>query len=126
LVVMISISVLVFLAAGLVAARTRFREVRFYLFAWCAGLIPAALFTARHAFGLETTLVTLYDAVRLALVFDALMMGLALFDRYNQQRQAFLEESLAQAHRNLALSERLAALEERYEQASALARRREE
>ncbi len=126
LVMMISVNALAFLAAGLVAARTRFREVRFYLFAWLACLIPACLFTARYAFGLETTQVTLYDTIRLALVFDALMMGLAIFDGYNQQRQAAIEQTLAHAQRNLALGARLAVLEERYEQATALARQREE
>lgn len=126
LVVMISISVVCFLTAGIVAARTRFREVRFYLFAWFACLIPAVLFTARFAFGLETTLITAYDTIRLALIVDALMMGLALFDRYNYQRQSYLEESLAHAQRNLALSGRLALLEDQYDQATATARRREE
>jgi signal transduction histidine kinase len=126
LVVMISVCVLTYISAGLVAARTRFREVRFYLFAWLASLIPATLFTARFAFGLESTLITPYDAVRLALIFDALMMGLAVFDGYNQQRQSALEQTLAHAQRNLALGQRLAVLEERYEQVTALARRREE
>lgn len=126
LVVMISISVLVFLTAGVNAARTRFREVRFYLFAWFAGLIPAVLFTARFAFGLESTVITPYDTIRIALVIDALMMGLALFDRYNAQRQKYLEESLSHARRNLTLSERLSALEGRYGEALALAQQREE
>jgi signal transduction histidine kinase len=126
LVVMISACVLTFISAGLVAARKRFREVRFYLFAWLASLIPAILFTARFAFGLESTLITPYDTVRLALIFDALMMGLAVFDGYNQQRQAALEETLAHAQRNLALGQRLAALEESYEHVTALAKQREE
>ncbi|MBX9458951.1 MAG: sensor histidine kinase [Rhizobium sp.] len=126
LVVMISLSVLACLTAGLVAARTRFREVRFYVFAWCAGLIPAGLFTARFAFGIEPSFITAYDAVRLAVIFDALMMGLAIFDRYNHLRQAAMEETLAHAHRNLALSQRLALLEESYQRVSASARQREE
>ncbi len=126
LVIMISVCALVFIAAGIVAARTRFREVRFYLFAWLASLIPAVLFTARFALGLEINLITTYDAVRIALIFDALMMGLAVFDGYNQQRQAALEQTLAQAQRNLALGERLALLEESYEQLKSTARRREE
>jgi signal transduction histidine kinase len=126
LVVMISISTLSFLAAGIVAARTRFREVRFYVFAWFAGLVPAILFTARYGFGLEPTFVTTYDAVRLALVFDALMMGLAVFDRYNHLRQSAMEETLAHAQRNLALSQRLATLEASYQQVAANARQREE
>lgn len=126
LVVMISVSTLTYIAAGIVAARTRFRAVRFYLFAWLAGLIPAALFTARFVFGLETTFIAPYDAIRLALVADALMMGLAVFDSYNQQRQAALEETLAHAQRNLALGKRLAILEGHYEDVRSASREREE
>jgi len=126
LVLMISISVLTFLTASIVAARTRFREVRFYLIAWGACLIPAILFTARFAFGFEPTFITTWDTIRLALMFDALMMGLAIFDRYNQLRQSAVEETLAHTQRNLALSQRLAALEEQYDQVTATARRREE
>jgi signal transduction histidine kinase len=126
LVVMISVSAVCSLTAGLVAARTRFREVRFYVFAWLAGLIPAMLFTARYGFGFEPTIITTYDAIRLALLFDAMMMGLAIFDRYNHLRQSAMEETLAHAQRNLALSQRLASLEESYQQVSANARQREE
>ncbi len=126
LVLMISASVLTFLAAGVVAARTRFREVRFYLYAWFASLIPAMLLTARFAFGLETTFITPYDATRIALAIDALMMGLAIFDSYNHQRQTAMEETVAHAERNLALGQRLAVLEQSYAQVSANAREREE
>lgn len=126
LVVMISVSTLSFLTTGLVAAWTRFREVRFYVFAWFAGLIPAVLFTARYGFGYEPAFVTTYDAVRLALLFDALMMGLAIFDRYNHLRQSAMEETLAHAQRNLTLSQRLAVLEGRYAEVTATAREREE
>lgn len=126
LVVMISVCALTFITSSIIAARTRFRAVRFYLFAWLASLIPAAMFTARYAFGFETTVITLYDTIRLALIFDALMMGLAVFDSYNQQRQAALESTLAHAQRNLALGERLAVLEEQYESVKSTARQREE
>jgi signal transduction histidine kinase len=126
LVLMISVSVLTFVVAGLVAARTRFREVRFYLFGWTAGFIPAVLFTARFAFGIEPDFITSFDAIRLALVVDAMMMGLAIFDRYNHLRQSAMEETLAQAQRNLALSQRLSSLEESYEAVSTSARQREE
>jgi two-component system, sensor histidine kinase LadS len=126
LVVMISMCALTYLVAGINAARSRFREVRFYVLAWFAGFIPAALFTARHAFGFELSFIQLYDAVRLALVFDAMMMGLAIFDRFNFLRRSALEEALAQTRRNLALSQRLAALESDFSEASATARKREE
>lgn len=126
LVLMITVSVLGCLTAGIVAARKRFREVRFYVFAWFAGLIPACLFTARFAFGIEPTFITPYDAIRLALIFDALMMGLAIFDRYNHLRQSAMEETLAQTQQSLALSQRLVLLEERYQQVTENARQREE
>jgi two-component system, sensor histidine kinase LadS len=129
LVIMISITTLTLLIAGLVAARRRFREVRFYVLGWLATVIPSTLFTARHIFGIETERFNLYDAVRVALVFEALMMGLAIVDRFNQLRQSrrlALEENLAEARRNLALGERLALLEDRYARAQALERRRAE
>ena len=126
MVYMILVCVLIFVAASIVAARTRFREVRFYLLSWTASLIPAFMFTARFAFGFEPSFITLNDTIRLALVLDALMMGLAIFDRYNYLRQSAMEETLAQAQRNLALSQRLAALEERYQQVTTSARQREE
>jgi len=53
-------------------------------------------------------------------------MGLALFDHYNQQRQAAMQETLSHAQRNLALAQRLALLEQSYEQVATTARQREE
>lgn len=126
LVYLILISVLTFVTVSLIAARTRFREVRFYVLAWLATLIPASLFTARYAFGLELPFIQVYDSVRLALVCDALLMGLAVFDGYNQQRQAAAQETLAHAQRNLALAQRLASLEQSYQQVETGARQREE
>jgi two-component system, sensor histidine kinase LadS len=126
LVIMISVSALTFLVAAVNAARTRFHEVRFYVFAWLACLIPASLFTLRHIFGLELSFVSLYDTVRAGLIFDAYMMGLATFDQLRQSRERAIADSLTQARRNLALGERLAVLEGRYEEAVDQARRREE
>lgn len=126
LTIMLSVCTLTYLIAGLVAARTRFREVRFFVFAWIAVFIPASLFTARNAFGFEPEFITLYDTIRIALVIEALLMGLAIFDRYNQMRQSAMEENLAEVKRNLALSQRLSALEGNYAQVTDNSRRREE
>jgi signal transduction histidine kinase len=126
LIYMILVSILTCLTAALVAARTRFREVRFYVLAWAAAVIPAALFPLRFAFGIETQTINLYDSIRLALASDALLMGLAVFDMYNQQRQAAMQETLAHSERNLALAQRLAALEQSYQQVESSAREREE
>ena len=126
LAIMLSVCTLTYLIAGLDAARTRFKEVRFFVFAWIAVFIPASLFTARLAFGFEPEFITLYDTIRIALVFEALLMGLAIFDRYNQMRQSAMEENLAEVKRNLALSQRLTALEGNYAQVNDNSRRREE
>ena len=126
LVVLLSISTIICFSAGAAAARKRFTEVKFYLFAYGAALIPAILFTARFAFGFEPSFISTYDAVRLALIVDALMMGMAIFYRYNYLRQSAMEESLAQANRNLALSQRLGLLEGQYEQVTLQSLRREE
>jgi signal transduction histidine kinase len=126
LVLMLSVCSLAYLTSGFIAARKRFREVRFYVFAWFAALIPAVLFTARFGFGYEPTFITTYDAIRLALLFDALMMGLAIFDRFNHMRQSAMAETLAQMQRNLTLSQRLVSLEESFQQVTTNARRREE
>lgn len=126
LVFMILASVLCFVSAAVVAARQRLREVRFYLLSWCAGLVPVALFTARFAFGMEPSFITPYDAIRIALALDALLMGLAIFDRYNFLRQTAMQEALDQARRNADLGQRLALLEQRYAQAAALTQEHEE
>jgi two-component system, sensor histidine kinase LadS len=126
LVIMLSVSTLTYLMSGLVAARTRFREVRFYVFAWIAVFIPASLFTARNVFGFEASFLTLYDTIRIALVFEALLMGLAIFDRYNQMRQTAVEENLRQVQTSLSLSQRLAALEGNYALVSDSLHRQEE
>ncbi len=126
LVIMLSVSTLTYLVSGLVAARTRFREVRFYVFAWIAVFIPASLFTARNVFGFEASFITLYDTIRIALVFEALLMGLAIFDRYNQMQQYAVEENLRQVQTSLSLSQRLAALEGNYALVSDNFRRQEE
>lgn len=126
LVMMVAVSALIYLSAALLAARTRFREVRFYLFAWAACLIPASLFTARNVLGLQIAEVSLYDAIRAGLFFDACMMGFAAFDQLRRSREQAMAESLAAARRSLALGERLALLEGRYEIAVEQAKRREE
>ncbi|MGL4488484.1 MAG: sensor histidine kinase [Rhizobiaceae bacterium] len=126
LVYLILIGVLTCLTTGLVAARTRFREVRFYVLAWMANLVPAIFFTAWVILGVTQTVITPYDLIRLTLTIDALMMGVAIFDRYNHLRQLAAEETLSYAQRTLALTQRLAALEVSYEQATTSARQHQE
>lgn len=118
------LSCVLFTVAGLVAARTRFREVRFYVVAWLGAVAASAIMTGRHWLGLEISEEFQFDAMRVVMVTDAVMMGLAIFDSINQMKQAqrrALETALTEAQRNLDLSRRLSRLEERHALAETLA-----
>ena len=118
------LSCVLFTVAGLVAARTRFREVRFYVVAWLGAVAASAIMTGRHWLGLEISEEFQFDAMRVVMVTDAMMMGLAILDSINQMRQAqrqALETALTEAQRNLDLSRRLSHLEERHALAETLA-----
>ena len=125
LVLLSLIALLLFAAAGVVAARRRFKEVRFYVLAWTGAVLSAGLMTLRHWLGVEVSQDFQYDSMRLVMVFDASMMGLAIVDGYNQMRQsrqAALAAGLTQAQRNLELSARLQELERQVTLADELAR----
>ncbi|QDZ02126.2 sensor histidine kinase [Nitratireductor mangrovi] len=116
-------------AAGLVAARTRFKEVRFFVVAWTGAAISVVIMTLRHWLGIEIPQQFEYDSMRVVMVFDATMMGLAIADRYNQLRQSrqrALKASLVEAQRNLVLNERMRELEEQYALAESMAKSRDE
>lgn len=118
-------ALLLFTAAGIVAARTRFKEVRFFVFAWAGAALSSLLMTARHWFDVDVSQDFQYDSMRIVMVFDATMMGLAIIDSYNQlrtSRQRALTVGLAQARQNLELSGRLQELERQFSLADELAR----
>ena len=103
--------------SGIVAARTRFKEVRFFLFAWLGIVAASLLMNLRHWFGLEISQDFQFDFMRVVMVVDAAMMGLAIGDRYNQlrsARQAATLRSLNEAQQNLNLTKRLNELEKQY------------
>lgn len=116
------LSLLLFTVAGLNAARTRLRAVRFYVLAWSGAVVSSALMTARHWLGFEMSEEVQFGTMRAVLVADAALMGLAILDRFNQlrlTRAQATQTALANARRNLALSRRLADLEARYDLATA-------
>jgi signal transduction histidine kinase len=117
LMLMVLLAIAIGIFAGLVAARTRFKEVRFYLFAWVVGGFAATLMNIRHFTELGIAQDAELDSIRIAIVVDAVMMGLGVADRYRQQMKARRTEekrALKQAELNLKLNNRLQALEERY------------
>ncbi len=128
LVLFATFSISLVAASGFVAARTRFREVRFYILAWTGALVSSSVMTMRHWFGWEISEDVQFDSMRIVLVLDAGFMGLAILDRINQMKQhreTALAQSLHQAQRNLDLSNRLQELERDYSLAVRLAQTRE-
>ncbi len=100
--------------SGVIAARTRYREVRFYLIAWVGAVISASLMTMRHWLGIEISEDLQYDSLRVVLILDAVLMGLAILDRFNwlkQSQRKALETSLAQARKTVELNMRMQDLE---------------
>ncbi|MEM9278542.1 MAG: sensor histidine kinase [Pseudomonadota bacterium] len=129
LVLMSLIAVIGCTTSGIVAARTRFKEVRFFLFAWLGILLASAIMNLRHWLGIEISQDFQYDFMRFVMVVDAAMMGLAIGDRYNQlraARQLATQQSLDEAKRNLELTKRLGALEKKYTIAAEVAQSKDE
>jgi len=114
--------------AGVIAAFKRFKEVRFYVLAWVCGAGSAAVMSLRHftesSIGQHVEL----DSIRIAILVDAMMMGLGVADRYSQQlkeRRKADKKSLTQAQKNLQLTDRLHDLEEQYRLATELVQTRD-
>ncbi|MGB3406142.1 MAG: sensor histidine kinase, partial [Jannaschia sp.] len=122
------VSLVLYAVAGFNAARKRFREVRFYVLAWAGAVISSGIMTSRHWFGFDISQEAQYNSMRIVLVMDAALMGLAILDRIEQlkrTRERSLQTSLEVTRRNLALSTRLRELEKRYDLALELGERRE-
>ena len=128
LMLLASLSILTGAFVGILAAFKRFKEVRFYVLAWVVGTGSAAVMSLRHftdsAIGQQIEL----DSIRIAIVVDAIMMGLGVADRYSQQlkeRRKADMESLNHARQNLQLNDRLHVLEEQYRLATELVQTRD-
>ncbi|WP_371395908.1 sensor histidine kinase [Fretibacter rubidus] len=129
LMLLVLVAIIIGTFAGFVAARRRFKEVRFYLFAWIFGMASAAVMNLRHFASLDIGQNMELDSIRVAIVIDAVMLGLGVADRYLQglrERQRIDKESLEQAQLNLRLNNRLYDLEEQYVLATELVASRDE
>ncbi len=130
LLVMLSLaSFLTCIVAGLVSYFSGHREARFYLVAWISVVLSSTMMNLRHVLGLEISQEAVHDSMRAVLVFDAVMMGLAIADRFNQMRksqQQALEENLTAAKHYLDLNQRFAELQSKHELAVELSKTRNE
>ena len=129
LIVLILIGITAGTLTGLLAATTRFRQVRFYLFAWICGVLTAGMMNMRHLFGFDIAQDTEFDAIRVSIIVDAIMMGLGIADHYTQTiraRRKAADRTLSETQKNLRLSTRLNDLEQQYLLATELAASRDE
>jgi len=128
LMLLATFSILTGTFAGVLASFKRFKEVRFYVMAWFFGAGSAAVMSLRHF--TESTIgqhIEL-DSIRIAIIVDAIMMGLGVADRYSQHlkdRRKADEKNLTQAQQNLQLNDRLYDLEEQYRLATELVQTRD-
>jgi len=114
----------VLLALGISAWFQYGNRMLFFVVGWF-GIVSASLVMAlRTYFGWEFGRDATLDSIRLAMVFDAIMMGFAMAERILQirrERDDALIRHIASLQSNLGLHERLNALEARYAEASELA-----
>jgi signal transduction histidine kinase len=103
--------------SGIVAAMTRFKEVRFFLLAWGGFLAASIIMSMRHWLGIEISQDLQFDIMRVVMVADATLMGLSIADRLNQLRVSRLnavQANFEHENRNLRLLSRLSDLEKRH------------
>ena len=124
LVLVAFIAIVLFAVSGLAAARHRFKQVRFYVLAWTGAVASSAIMAGRHWLGIEISQEVQLDSMRIVMVSDAALMGLAIWDYFkqlHQARQSALQANLAKTIHNLELTRRLEDLEEQYAIACELA-----
>ena len=127
MVLVASASPVIFFVAAINAARRQFKQVRFFVIGWFGVILSAGLMSSRNLLNIDISRDLVVDSMRVVIVFDAVLMGLALLDRYAQERAAqrqVLQANLATSQRNLEMHSRLTRLEQRYDLARDLAERR--
>lgn len=118
-----------FVISGLVVARRHFREVRFFVIAWGGAVVSAAMMNLTHQLGIDLSPAVQLTSLRLVIITDAALMGLAILDRYNQlrnARQAALEQVISQSERNLVLAQRVSELQSQSAHLEYLARQQDQ
>jgi len=116
-----------FLVIGLRAMRGIQPRILFYVAGWFGIVFATILVTARDVMGISAGRSETLDIVRAATMFDATMMGLAMTAailHIRHERDKSWRERIVTLQANLALHERLNAVENRYEQAATEAENR--
>jgi signal transduction histidine kinase len=119
-----TMSVVIFVSIGLAAYRKYGRRTLFFVVGWLGVLCASLVMSTVHYVNIDITRAQSLDLMRFAMVFDALMMGLAsVFSIVDLQRDREMldRERISVLDTNLQLHNRLARLEQKYHLAQTLA-----
>lgn len=119
-----TISIVVFCLIGVAAYRKYGRRTLFFLVGWAGILCASLIMTLVHWVNLDLSRAQSLDLMRIAMVFDALMMGLAsVFSivELQRDREKLDRERIAVLNANLDLHNRFGRLEQKYHLAQTLA-----
>ncbi len=125
----VSVSIIVFISIGIVALRKYGRGTWFFLIGWTGLFAGTLTMTIIHWTDLEISRADSLNIMRVSMVFDALMMGLAaIFQIVDLQRERNrLERERSRiVESNLRLRHRFDRLERNYNLAQSIARSRSE
>lgn len=119
-----TISIVVFCGIGVAAYRKYGRRTLFFLIGWSGILCASLIMTLVHWVNLDLSRAQSLDLMRFAMVFDALMMGLAsVFSivEIQRDREKLSQERIEVLNANLELHNRFGRLEQKYHLAQTLA-----
>lgn len=119
-----TISIIVFCGIGVAAYRKYGRRTLFFLIGWTGILCASVIMTLVHWVNLDLSRAQSLDIMRIAMVFDALMMGLAsVFSivEIQRDREKLDQERIEVLNANLELHNRFGRLEQKYHLAQTLA-----
>jgi len=122
-----AVSFLVIGARVMILMKSLEARIVLYLVGWLGIVFGTILVTARDVMGISPGRSETLDIVRMATLFDATLMGLAMTAailHIRRERDRSLRDRVEALQANLALHERLNAVENRYEQAAEEAEKR--
>ncbi|MEO1251864.1 MAG: sensor histidine kinase [Pseudomonadota bacterium] len=119
-----TLSIITFFSIGIAAYRKYGRRTLFFVIGWLGILCASMVMTVTHWANIDISRAQSLDVMRIAMVFDALMMGLAsVFSivEIQRDREKLDQERIAVLNANLDLHNRFGRLEQKYHLAQTLA-----
>ena len=120
----VTLSIVVFVSIGVFAFRQYGRRSLFFVIGWTGLLLGSMTMATIHWFGVDITRAQSLDIMRISMVFDALMMGLASIFRIvdmQRDRERLDQQRIAVLDANVQLLERFRRLEQKHALAQSLA-----